>query len=163
MKKIFLLSLFFTLIVNSLAVCAGEMSNSNSSQSQSQSQDEFSPPWFTVNKSHQYLGLGALMLGSLTVIAPKPNENDYKDSLHYKLALGATYLGGAALGTGFVFHYKDLSLNKMFRNPDNLHAMFATVGALGFLMAVNVAPDESHATPGIVGLAGMATAVKITW
>ena len=159
MKNTILLSLFLAVVVNSLAVCAGEMTNSNSSQSQ----DEYSAPWFTTNKSHQYLGLGALMLGSLTAIAPKPNANDYKDSLHYKLALGATYLGGAAVGTGFVFHYKDLSLKNMFHNPDNLHAMFATVGALGFLWAINIAPDESHTTPGIVGLAGMATAVKITW
>jgi len=123
----------------------------------------FKEPWLSTGKTHQYLGLGALALGALTAIAPKPSEHDYKDSAHYNLAMGATYLGGAALGTGFIFHYKDLSFNKMFRNPDNLHAILATVGTLGFLLAVDVAPDESHATPGIIGLVGMASAVKITW
>ena len=123
----------------------------------------FKEPWLSTSKTHQYLGLGALTLGSLTAIAPKPNANDYKGSLHYKLAMGATYLGGAALGTGFVFHYKDLSMKKIFRNPDNLHALFATVGTFGFVVAVNAAPNASHSTPGIIGLAGMATAVKITW
>ncbi len=137
-----------------------------------QKKQVFNEPWFTVNKSHQYLGLGALVLGSLTAILPKPEDEEdggnsggtnYSDSLHYKLAMGATYLGGAALGTGFVFHYKDLSFKNFFRNPDNLHAMLATIGTLGFLLAVNGAPADSHATAGVVGLTSMAAAIKITW
>ncbi|HFE38939.1 MAG TPA: hypothetical protein ENK06_11070 [Gammaproteobacteria bacterium] len=145
---------FFTLLlfIISLPIYAADNEN-----------DKFSTPWLTANKSHQYLGLGAIALGALTAIVPKPEEDNYKDSLHRKLALSATYLGGAALGTGFVFHYKDLSLHHLFRNPDNLHALFATIGTLGFLVAVNAAPNESHITPGLVGLAGMVTAVKITW
>ncbi len=158
---------FFVLFsVMSMPVFAAQ----NTSLTQVPETKDYSSPWFTANKSHQYLGLGSLVLGALTAIVPKPEEEeesqgavDYESSLHYKLAMGATYLGGAALATGLVFHYKDLSLRHLFRNPDNLHAMLATIGALGFLVAVNSAPDEVHVTPGVIGLAGMATAIKITW
>lgn len=158
-KKFYMILLLLVALGISFSSFAGENGMSQSASND----DTFKEPWLTTSKTHQYLGLGSLAFGVLTAMSPKPNPNDYKDSLHRKFALGATYLGGAALASGFVFHYKDLSLNKLFRNPDNLHALFATIGTVGFLLAVNAAPEESHATPGIVGLAGMATAVKITW
>jgi len=151
------------LIIIQLFLISSVFASNITSTSMSQQEEEFKTPWLTGNKTHQYLGLGALALGALTAIAPKPSEDDYKSSLHYQLAMGATYLGGAALGTGLVFHYKDLTWKRMFRNPDNWHALLATIGTAGFIMAVNTAPNLSHTTPGIIGLAGMAAAVKITW
>lgn len=156
-KKITLVFLLGLCIIN--PTFAAEMSSSTTLQSE----EPFKTPWFTGNKAHQYLGLSSLALGALAAIVPKPDEDDYESSLHHQLALGATYLGGAAVGTGLVFHYKDLSMKKMFRNPDNLHALLAVIGTAGFLLAVNAAPDESHATPGIIGIVGMASAIKITW
>jgi hypothetical protein len=138
---------------------AVESTNSTTSQNEG----PFKTPWFTGNKAHQYLGLSSLALGALAALAPKPEKDDYESSLHHQLALGATYLGGAALGTGLVFHYKDLSIKKMFHNPDNLHALLAVIGTAGFLLAVSAAPEESHATPGFIGIVGMASAIKITW
>ena len=151
--------LIFLLCLFANTVYAADMTSSAAIRAE----EPFSEPWFTGNKVHQYLGLGSLALGVLTAIVPKPEEDNYDGSLHQGLAYGATYLGGAALASGLVFHYKDLSFKHLLRNPDNLHALLATIATAGFITAVSIAPDEAHATAGIIGVAGMATAIKITW
>ena len=125
--------------------------------------NNFNEPWFTGGKAHQYLGIGSLALGALTAIVPKPEHDDYEGSLHQQLAYSATFLGGAAVASGLTFHYKDLSLKHFFKNPDNLHALLGTLAFAGYLTAVSMAPEEDHATPGVLGAASMLAAIKITW
>jgi len=124
--------------------------------------------WFTANKVHEYLGLGSLLLAGAAILAPKEgdegNVSGNSDSgAHHNLATGAAVLGAGAVLTGAVFHFDDIEFNRGLRDPDNLHALLATIGALGFAMAVSEAPDDSHAAYGIVGAVSMAAAIKITW
>ena len=118
--------------------------------------------WFTLNKTHQYLGIGSIALASLAVLAPKPAKDEH-GSTHQELAEGAAVLGGLAVATGIGFHYDDLKLSRGFKDPDNLHALLATLGAIGFFLAVDEAPDSGHAGVGAISGLAMLTAVKITW
>ena len=123
----------------------------------------FKEPWFTGNKVHQYLGIGSLALAALTVVVPKPPQDNLSSGSHRALAEGAAALGGAAIVSGLTFHYKDLSLHHFAKNPDNWHALLGTLGTLGYLAAISAAPEDSHSTYGIAGAAAMLTAIKITW
>ena len=86
-----------------------------------------------------------------------------QDGLHEALARGAAILGGAAVATGFAFHYKDLSFKGGFSNPDNLHALLGTIGALGFGYAVSRDGKGGHAGAGIIGGLVMLYGIKVTW
>lgn len=124
--------------------------------------------WFTSNKVHEYLGLGSLLLAGAAIVAPKEGgegsaSGDSNSGAHHNLATGAAVLGAGAVLTGVAFHFDDLEFSRGLRDPDNLHALLATIGALGFAMAVSEAPDDSHAAYGIVGAVSMAAAIKITW
>lgn len=119
----------------------------------------FEEPMFSANKWHQYLGLGSLALAGLTVLAPKQEGK----SAHHYLGVGAATLGGAAVVSGLTFHYKDLSLQHPFKDPDTLHALLGALGTLGYLLAVNDAPEDLHPTYGIMGAVSMAVAIKLTW
>jgi len=125
-------------------------------------------PWFTANKVHEYLGLGSLLLAGVAIVAPKEGgegdaSGDSNGGAHHNLATGAAILGAGAVLTGAIFHFDDLEFGRGLKDPDNLHALLATIGALGFAMAVSQAPDDSHAAYGIVGAVSMAAAIKITW
>ena len=125
-------------------------------------------PWFTANKVHEYLGLGSLLLAGVAIVAPKEGgegdaSGDSNGGAHHNLATGAAILGAGAVLTGAIFHFDDLEFSRGLKDPDNLHALLATIGALGFAMAVSQAPDDSHAAYGIVGAVSMAAAIKITW
>lgn len=120
---------------------------------------------FTANKIHKYLGLGALGMAALAILAPKPEDDGDKssDGIHHDLAVGATVLGAAAVGTGLAFHWDDIDLNNGFRDPDNLHLALATLAELGFAAAVAAAPDSGHAGLGVIGAVSMAAAIKVEW
>ncbi len=123
----------------------------------------FKEPWFTANKWHQYFGLGSLALATLTAIVPKPSEDDPETGIHPTLANSAAILGGAAVASGLVFHYEDLSWKNFTKNPDNWHALLGALGTLGYVAAIADAPDGNHPTYGIVGAVSMLAAIKITW
>lgn len=125
--------------------------------------EPFKPSWFTANKWHQYFGLGSLALAGMAAIAPKPSPDDAESGVHHSLAQGAAYLGGAAIASGLVFHYKDLSWHNLTKNPDNWHAVLGTLGVLGYVAANADAPDGNHPTYGIAGAVSMLAAIKITW
>jgi len=125
--------------------------------STSENDEEFKTRWFTSKKFHQYLGLGSLALATLTAVTPKEENGP-----HEYLARGAVFLGGAAMLTGFTFHYKDLSVKNFFKNPDNLHALLVSLGTIGYALAVSDAP-AAHAGAGIGGLVFMLGGVKIVW
>lgn len=118
----------------------------------------FKEPWFTRNKAHQYLGLGSLTLATLALLSPKEEEGP-----HEFFAKGAAALGGAAVASGLVFHWEDVGLSNGISDPDNLHALLSTLGALGFLAAVSQAPEEGHAVAGALGYTAMAIGIRITW
>lgn len=61
-----------------------------------------------------------------------------------------------------MFHYDDV-FNYGVSDPDNLHATYATLGAIGFAMAVSEAPDAQHVGYGILGAVLMTIGIKYTW
>lgn len=127
-----------------------------------QDKPEFEEDWLTANKIHKYLGIGSLSLALLAAIAPKPPKDNLDDGLHKDLAEGAALLGGAAVATGLMFHYDDI-FDYGASDPDNLHAMYATLGAIGFAMAVSDAPDAQHVGLGALGAVLMTVGIKYTW
>lgn len=125
----------------------------------------FEESMFTANKTHKYLGLTSLALAALTVAAPKPDKDDkdeYESSTHAKLGEAAALMGGAAVATGLVIHYEDLSWN-IFSDPDTLHALLGTLGTIGYIAAVSDAPESGHPGYGGLGAVSMLAAIKITW
>lgn len=119
---------------------------------------DFEEPTFSGEKFHQYLGLTTLGLVALTAIAPKE-----EDGLHEIAAQSAALAAGATVGTGLVFHWNDFHLEDGITEPDNLHMILGSVGALLMAAAVSQAPEGGHAGLGILGGSAMAVAVKITW
>ncbi len=122
----------------------------------------FEEDWLTANKIHKYLGIGSITLAILAAIAPKPTPDDTDKGSHKKLAEGAAILGGAAVATGVMFHHDDI-FNYGMSDPDNLHATYATLGAIGFAMAVGAAPADEHVGYGILGAVLMSIGIKYTW
>ena len=122
----------------------------------------FEEDWLTANKIHKYLGIGSITLAILTALVPKPTPDNTGKGSHKKLAEGAAVLGGAAVATGVMFHHDDI-FNYGMSDPDNLHATYATLGAIGFAMAVSAAPADEHVGYGILGAVLMAVGIKYTW
>jgi hypothetical protein len=119
---------------------------------------DFEEPTFTGEKMHQYLGLATLGLVALTAISPKE-----EDGPHELFGTAAAVTAGATVGTGLVYHWEDFKLSDGVTEPDNLHLILGSLGALMMAAAIGQAPEGGHAGLGIGGGALMATAVKITW
>lgn len=113
---------------------------------------------FTLNTTHKYLGIGSLLLGGLTVLAPKSETG-----IHHELGKAAAALGGAAVVSGLILHHDDIGLEGGFDNPDNMHALLGGLGAVGFILAADKGPESSHATYGALGGVSMALAIKYSW
>lgn len=146
------------LVISSAALSTAAVSGHAQPQS-SDIEREFETRWFTANKVHQYLGIGSLLAAVGAGIAPKEEG----DSLHHNLGEAAAILGGLAVGTGVAFHYEDLSLKGGVKDPDNLHALLTTLGAIGFAIAVGDAPEGGHAGMGIAGAVVMLGGIKVNW
>ncbi len=114
--------------------------------------------YFTANNIHKYLGIGSIAAAAGTLIAPKG-----EDGAHEALAKTAAGLGVAAIVTGLLFHWDDFNLSDGAKDPDNLHVMLTTAGALGYLAAVSAAPDGGHAGFGGAGAIAMAIGIKLNW
>lgn len=113
---------------------------------------------FTANSFHKYLGIGSIAAALITVAAPKE-----EDGLHEEMAKTSAALGLGALATGLIYHYEDLHLDAGLSDPDNLHALWAGLGALGIAAAAATGPDGPHSTFGSLGGIGMIIGVKYTW
>lgn len=122
----------------------------------------FEEDWLTANKIHKYLGIGSITLAILAALATKPPKDNPDEGNHKNLAEGAALLGGAAVATGLIFHHDDI-FNYGVSDPDNLHATYATLGALGFALAVNDAPETQHVGYGVLGALLMTIGIKYTW
>ena len=113
-------------------------------------------PWYSKNRMHKYLGLGSMGLALATLAAPKE-----RGGAHENLAKGAAFLGGAAVANGVYAHWDDMEFN--WDDPDTRHALFGTLGALGFLLAVAQDGEGGHAALGGLGAVSMAYAIKVSW
>lgn len=119
---------------------------------------DFKEPAFSPEKFHQYLGLTTVGLVALAAISPKE-----EDGIHEYFATAAAVTGSATVANGLIFHWEDFHFEDGFTDPDYLHMMFGTLGAMLMVAAVSQAPEGGHAGLGIAGGAAMATAIKITW
>jgi len=142
-----------------LIASADERGMNHANIESKKTEDAFEEPLFSKNKWHEYLGLGSLALAGLAVLAPK---EDGKSPHHY-LGVGAATLGGAAVASGLTFHYKDINWKHPLSDPDTLHALLGTLGALGYIMAVSEAPSDIHPVYGIMGAVSMTLAIKMEW
>lgn len=124
--------------------------------------EEYSERWLTANKLHQYLGIGSLAMAVLAAIVPKPPKDNLDDGMHRDLANASAALGGAALTTGLIFHYDDIFENSV-TDPDNLHMLYTSLGVLGYVMAVDEAPEAQHVGYGALGALFMTIGIKMTW
>ena len=122
----------------------------------------FEEDWLTANKIHKYLGIGSITLALLAAIVPKPPKDNTDQGSHKDLAEGAALLGGAAVATGLMFHSDDI-FNYGASDPDNLHATYSTLGAIGFALAVSDAPQAQHVGYGMLGAVLMTIGIKYTW
>jgi hypothetical protein len=126
--------------------------------------EKFEPPLFSGSNAHKYLGLGTLGLVVATAIAPKPSgtQAEIDSSVHAKLGEATAVLAAATVTTGLIYHWDDFHFEDGFSDPDNLHALLGTVGALAMMYAVSQAPAP-HAGAGIGGGVAMGFAIKLTW
>ena len=134
------------------------ITNIETAQSPEETTIEFEESYWTPNKIHKYVGLAALGLVGVAMVAPKE-----EDGLHESSAKAAALLGGLAVAGGLYVHWDDVDFSEGFSDPDNLHALFAGLGAVALLFAAAEGPDGGHAGIGAVGAISMAVAVKITW
>lgn len=135
---------------------------------------EFEPALFSGSNAHKYLGLGTLAFVAATVLAPKPAEiegraptqaelDSQKSSTHAKLGRAAAAFAAATVTTGLLAHWDDFHLEDGWTDPDNMHALLGTAGALAMLYAVSQAPGGGHAGAGMAGGVAMGVAIKLTW
>lgn len=141
----------------SLALSLDESKTSKTSKLASQ-QQVFEEPLFTADKTHQYLGIGALGLLALAIVSPKEEGGP-----HEYFATGSAFLASAAVTSGLIVHWEDFDLSEGFSDPDNLHVMLGALGTLAMIAAVSQAPESGHAGLGAAGGVLMISAVKITW
>lgn len=131
---------------------------------------KFEPALFSGSNVHKYLGLGTLALVVATAAAPKPGEGtssaqieEQNSSLHAKLGTAAAFMAAATVTSGLLTHWDDFHLEDGLTDPDNLHVLLGTVGAMAMLYAVSAAPDTQHAGMGVAGGVAMGLAIKLTW
>lgn len=137
---------------------------------------EFKPRFFTLSNAHQYLGLGTVLFAGLTAMtAPsdgcetgcvaKPRQTS--GTTHTRFARTTAALAAATLTTGLITHWGDVHLEDGFTDPDNMHAMLGTAGALLMLSAIHKSATSStptsHAGMAELGAAAMVVAIKLTW
>lgn len=142
-------------------------------------QAEFSEPWMSGDKLHQYMGWTTLALVAATAFSPPgdgcegaacanaPVQPRQTNGTHAKLAKAAAFMAAATVTSGLIDHWDDFHLEDGFTDPDNLHAMLGTAGALMMMYAVNKSANSSvpvsHAGIAELGGVAMAVAVKLTW
>ena len=137
---------------------AEEKLSSSMQASESEGASEYKDRMFTGNKIHKYLGIGSVGAALLTIAMPKE-----EDGPHEYLAKTSAVLGLGAVATGLGFHYEDISMAGGMKDPDNLHALWAGLGAVGLGMAASTGPDVPHAAYGALGTISMMIGIKYTW
>jgi len=130
---------------------------------------EFEPPLFSGSNAHKYMGLATVALVGLTAItAPEEDEGGTSTTsrtqgTHQSLGRLTAAMAAATVTSGLLAHWDDFHLEDGWTDPDNLHAMLGTLGALAMLTAVSNAPGGGHPAMGIAGGVAMGAAIKLTW
>ncbi len=132
---------------------------------------EFEPPAFSGSNIHKYMGLATVALVGLTAVtapeedegATTPSTKSRTQGTHQSLGRAAAVMAAATVTSGLLAHWDDFHLEDGFTDPDNLHVMLGTLGALAMLNAVSKAPGNGHPGTGIAGGVAMAAAIKLTW
>lgn len=138
--------------------------------------EEFKPPLFTPSKTHQYLGIGTVVLAGLTALSHPEECEDSNCSAnaprdvngtHATLAKATVAMAIATIATGLYAHRDDFSLEDGWSDPDNLHVLLAVTGAAVMAYAVNLSANSStpvnHAALAEAGALSMVVAIKLTW
>jgi hypothetical protein len=138
----------------------------------------FDEPWLSGDKLHQYMGWTTLALvAGAAFTAPEgcegaacataPQQARQTNGAHAKIAKAAAFMAAATVTSGLIDHWDDFHMEDGFTDPDNLHAMLGTAGALMMMYAVNKSANStvpvSHGGIAELGGVAMAVAVKLTW
>ena len=133
-------------------------------------QAEFEPPMFSGSNAHKFLGLGTLALVAATALtAPEEEEGatvstqSRTQGTHQSLGRLTAAMAAAAVTTGLLAHWDDFHLEDGLTDPDNLHVILGTLGAMLMLNTVSKAPGNGHPATGIAGGVAMGAAIKLTW
>ncbi|MBI5430364.1 MAG: hypothetical protein HY938_07890 [Nitrosomonadales bacterium] len=128
---------------------------------------EYEPPFFSGSNAHKYMGLTTVALVGLTALTAPDDEGGTTKSrtqgTHQSLGRLTAAMAAATVTTGLLTHWDDFHLEDGWTDPDNLHVMLGTLGALAMLNAVSKAPGNGHPGSGIAGGVAMAAAIKLTW
>lgn len=137
---------------------------------------EFEPSIFTGSNVHKYLGLGTIV-GAVLTAATAPGEGcetncasntpRERNGTHAKLARATVAMATAAVITGILAHWDDMSFEDGF-DRDKVHAILGVTGAVLMAKAVNKSAGvatgtASHAAQAELGAAIMALGIKINW
>lgn len=139
----------------------------------------FEESWVTGNKLHMYLGLGSMaaaIVAGVTapeapegVVVPPSQRKNARSTTHHIAALTAAALGGAAIASGLMLHWDDITNSFGLTDPDILHLVLGLVGTAGYVYAITKGPkrvgdpSNGHSAAGILGAAAMATAITLEW
>ncbi len=148
--------------------CSADMENAGREAA------NFEESWLTADKMHLYLGLGSLtaaVVAGMTAPETGPGNagTNAKKTGHYYAAATAAALGGAAVASGLLLHWDDISLDDGITSPDMLHMLLGIAGASAYFYALSRAPkivggpSNGHASAGIAGAALMTTAIALEW
>jgi hypothetical protein len=131
---------------------------------------EFEPPMFSGSNAHKYMGLSTLALVALTAVtAPEEDEGatvsttSKTQGTHQSLGRLTAAMAAATVTSGLLAHWDDFAWEDGLTDPDNMHVILGTVGALMMLNAVSKAPGNGHPGTGIAGGVAMGVAIKLTW
>ena len=133
------------------------VSNDNEYSEFPHNQKIYKKQGFSKNKFHQYAGLGTFALATISALMPKD-----KDAYKYAANLAAVS-AVTTVSAGAVAHWNDYNMSDGITDPDNLHVIFAGLGAIATISAAVVRPDSGDAELSALGALSMGIAVKMTW
>lgn len=128
---------------------------------------EFSEPWISLNKTHEYLGV-ATIVSALATMATAPecvtNCSNQTSGTHQSLGRTTRALALTTVVSGVVAHWDDMHLfEDGLKDPDTQHWLIAGTGALLLANAVSKAPARGHAAQAELGAALMLVGIKLVW
>jgi hypothetical protein len=140
-------------------------------------EQEVKDPFFTLNKTHKYLGLSTIAAALVTMFtAPgegceqncAPNQQRNIHGTHANMAKATVALAGATIFTGVLAHWDDVHLENGITDPDNLHVLAGLTGTALMAYAVNKSMSQStgqvsHAGIAEIGALIMAVGIKLVW
>ena len=139
---------------------------------------EFEPPLISGSNIHKYLGLSTVALAGMAMVIHPGEGCEHNcnaatqaprevNGTHAQLAKASAVMAVATVASGLIAHWDDFSTEDGWSDPDNLHVLLGTAGALLMAYAVNTSMNSStpvsHAGMAELGALGMVAAIKLTW